>query len=138
MQQEGICQSAEIIDIKDDIILTEITVNSSCARCRAKSLCLPSENRKQIIEVKAPGQNFEVGEIVEIVITEKAAFLSAFLAYIMPMIVLFTLMFVFSLFISNSDWVCLCAIAGLVAYFIVLYLFKGKIDNKIIFSIKKI
>ena len=116
-----------------------MTVNSACSACHAKGVCGASEQTDKIVEVEtAEASSFVVGDSVEVALMQRnMGSKSVVLAYVVPFFVL-TLMLVGAIAVGASEGVAvLAALAGVAAWYVVLYLTRDKLKNRIKFIIIK-
>ncbi len=129
-----------ITKITDTTVFAEIISGSACASCHAKSICLPSEQKKILIKTAIPsdGTKYIVGEKVMVCMSNKAARKSVFLSYIMPLIAIFAAMGICKYYNIDENIGGLAAAIAVIGYYTVLYLFRKKIEQKFEFTIKKL
>ena len=114
-------------------------VNSACSGCHAKTVCGVSETAEKIVEVDvASGADFTIGEQVEVALLDnKMGTRSVVLAYVVPFVVL-SVMLIGATIAGLSEGVAvLAAMAGVVAYYVVLWGLRERLKNKIKFIIIK-
>ncbi|MBP3331567.1 MAG: SoxR reducing system RseC family protein [Tidjanibacter sp.] len=130
----------EVIRIEGDRIDVKMTVESACASCRAKSVCGMDESEDRIVSVKDSSLSSILGsgDKVIISISEGIGMKAVMYSYILPFFVLLAVLVIASL-VQESEGVA--AIAALLAcgiYYMVLYIFRHKVEKEIIFKIDKI
>ncbi len=129
----------EVIRIQGQRVFVRMTVNSACSACHAKGVCGASEQADKIVEVEtAEASSFVVGDSVEVALMQRnMGSKSVVLAYVVPFFVL-TLMLVGAIAVGASEGVAvLAALAGVAAWYVVLYLTRDKLKNRIKFIIIK-
>ena len=128
-----------MIRIEGDKLFVRMMVNSACSGCHAKAVCGVSETTEKIVEVDvASGADFTIGEQVEVALLDnKMGTRSVVLAYVVPFVVL-SVMLVGATIAGFSEGVAvLAAMAGVVAYYVVLWSLRERLKNKIKFIIIK-
>ena len=128
-----------MIRIEDDKLFVRMMVNSACSGCHAKAVCGVSETTEKIVEVDvASGADFTIGEQVEVALLDnKMGTRSVVLAYVVPFVVL-SVMLIGATIVGLSEGVAvLAAMAGVVAYYVVLWGLRERLKNKIKFIIIK-
>ena len=128
-----------MIRIEDDKLFVRMMVNSACSGCHAKAVCGVSETTEKIVEVDvASGADFTIGEQVEVALLDnKMGTRSVVLAYVVPFVVL-SVMLIGATIAGLSEGVAvLAAMAGVVAYYVVLWGLRERLKNKIKFIIIK-
>ena len=146
---------------EDGTALVRIVQTSACAACKAKAMCASAESVEKEMRVvllgeRAPQnasvfgdpaqamrregerQAFAVGDEVEVMVQQKMGWKAVVLAYLLPFFVMLAV-----IFIGNALWnvreeilgtAALCAMA---LYYIVLGLFKDKLQKEFSFTAKK-
>ena len=128
-----------MIRIEGDKLFVRMMVNSACSGCHAKAVCGVSETTEKIVEVDvASGADFTIGEQVEVaLLNNNMGTRSVVLAYVVPFVVL-SVMLVGATIAGFSEGVAvLAAMAGVVAYYVVLWGLRERLKNKIKFIIIK-
>lgn len=128
-----------MIRIEGDKLFVRMMVNSACSGCHAKAVCGVSETTEKIVEVDvASGADFTIGEQVEVALLDnKMGTRSVVLAYVVPFVVL-SVMLIGATIAGLSEGVAvLAAMAGVVAYYVVLWGLRERLKNKIKFIIIK-
>ena len=128
-----------MIRIEGDKLFVRMMVNSACSGCHAKAVCGVSETTEKIVEVDvASGADFTIGEQVEVALLDnKMGTRSVVLAYVVPFVVL-SVMLIGATIVGLSEGVAvLAAMAGVVAYYVVLWGLRERLKNKIKFIIIK-
>ena len=86
-EENNICREGIVRAVNGDDISVEIIVSSACSGCHAKSICIPSDRRQEIITVKNTRQEeYQVGETVELLLETSAGNKAVILAYVLPLI----------------------------------------------------
>lgn len=128
----------QIISIDNQLVHVEIVANSACASCHAKSVCMPSEQKKRVVDAPySKDDNLMVGDLVDVIIHEKSAFKSVWLCYILPLCLMLFFMFFVLWLTKSQDWACFACIFSLIPYYLGLY-FYSKTHKIINFSVEKI
>lgn len=122
-----------------DTVYVKIVVNSACGSCKARGACGLADVQDKTVEVKLsnPSQ-YAVGEEVMVGVRRGVGAVAVLLAYVGALVVLLAVLVgAISGFGMNEG---LAALAGLVAvglYYLILWLFRDKIEHTIHFSITK-
>lgn len=126
-----------ISEINENAIFVDLSVQSACAACHAKSVC-GIDSAQKTIEVRTDNRSFNIGERVKVVMRESLGMKALFLGYLLPFIVVIsTLMILLSAEVSEG-FSGLISIIVLVPYYFVLYFFKDRIKREFNFDIEKI
>ena len=107
---------------------------SACASCKAKQMCMSAESQEKEMDV-IPLEPLQVGDKVEVLVQQKLGWKAVLLAYILPFVVLVSVVFVLSRWLSEAaaGTIALCATG---VYYLVLSLFKGKLQREFSFTAK--
>ncbi len=126
-----------VSEIGNNLILVDLSVRSACAACHAKGVCGVDSTQKTI-EVRTDKTSFKVGDTVNVIMQESLGMKALFLGYILPFIVLVTVLFVLLELGFNELISGLISIASLLPYYLILYFFKDRIKREFNFDIEKI
>ena len=130
IDHEGIVTS-----ISGRSIFVSISATSACSGCHAKGSCSILGSEVKIIEVKGD-YNVKPGETVNIRMAQSTGFKALAYGYILPFMALFlVLITLISLKIPELT-AGLMAIGVLLPYYLILYLFRKKLDEKFTFTLK--
>ena len=124
---------------EDGTALVRIVQTSACAACKAKAMCASAESAEKEMTVVLLGDGqWAVGDSVEVMVQQKMGWKAVVLAYLLPFFVMLAVMF-----IGNAIWavreeilgtVALCAMA---LYYLVLGMFKDKLQKEFSFTARK-
>ena len=152
---------------EDGTALVRIVQTSACAACKAKAMCASAESVEKEMTVVLLSQEprtrnqdasamtdqskvtslgslllapeaYKVGDTVEVMVQQKMGWKAVVLAYLLPFFVMLVVMFV-----GNAIWtvreeilgtVALCAMA---LYYLVLGMFKDKLQKEFSFTARK-
>ena len=119
--------------------LVRIVQTSACAACKAKAMCASAESaEKEMTVVLLGDEQWAVGNEVEVMVQQTMGWKAVVLAYLLPFFVMLAVIFT-----GNALWnvreeilgtAALCAMA---LYYIVLRLFKDKLQKEFSFTAKK-
>ena len=129
----------EVVRIDGHSVFVRMTVNSSCSACHAKGVCGASEQTDKIVEVEtATATDFQVGDSVEVALMQRdMGSTSVVLAYVVPFLVLAAVLVGAILMGASEGVAALSALVGVALWYVVLYMLRDKIKNKIKFIIIK-
>lgn len=121
----------------DDSVSVRIIQTGACAACKAKAMCASAESKEK--EIVAIGDGLlAVGDEAEVLVQQKMGWKAVVLAYLLPFFVMLVVMLV-----GNAIWavreeilgtVALCAMA---LYYLVLGMFKDKLQKEFSFTARK-
>lgn len=135
IEHVGMVESVDGMHIKVRIIQT-----SACATCVAKGHCNASESKEKIIDVfTSESSNYKPGETVKLFGSTSMGMQAVLWAFGVPFLVMLVLLVVCQyVFGLNDLYSGLCALLGLVPYYVILYVLRDKFANKFSFKIKPI
>ena len=124
---------------EDGTALVRIVQTSACTACKAKAMCASAESaEKEMTVVLLGDEQWAVGNEVEVMVQQKMGWKAVVLAYLLPFFVMLAVML-----IGNAIWavreeilgtVALCAMA---LYYLILGMFKDKLQKEFSFTAKK-
>lgn len=124
------------------ITATDIRVviisQSACASCHAKGACTAADVAEKQIVVSKPFHSYTVGEIVKVTMKQSLGYKALFLGYILPLIVLLVALFVFKAIGFSEGISGLFSLGVLGPYYLVLYVFRKRIEKEFYFDIEKL
>ena len=116
-------------------VIVCISAASACSACHAKGACILSDKKEKIIEVMGK-YDVKPGDTVTILMKRSMGYAALFLAYLLPLI---TVIIVLSVLISiNTPELLagLTSLAILIPYYLVLLVFKNRINENFTFTLK--
>ena len=140
---------------EDGTALVRIVQTSACAACKAKAMCASAESAEKeitvvllsdngrpmgygVLDADKPLLEYKVGDAVEVMVQQRMGWKAVVLAYLLPFFVMLLVMLV-----GNAIWavreeilgtVALCAMA---LYYLVLGMFKDKLQKEFSFTARK-
>lgn len=127
--------SKGVAPVGKGLVRVRIVQASACAACKAKQMCMSAESQEKEMDV-IPLEPLQVGDEVEVLVQQKLGWKAVLLAYILPFVVLISVVFVLSRWLSEAaaGMIALCAIG---VYYLVLSLFKGKLQKEFSFMARR-
>ena len=125
---------------EDGTALVRIIQTSACAACKAKAMCASAESaeKEMTVQLTVDSLQLTVGDAVEVMVQQKMGWKAVILAYLLPFFVMLAVML-----IGNAIWavreeilgtIALCAMA---LYYLVLGMFKDKLQKEFSFTARK-
>ncbi|MBR3557993.1 MAG: SoxR reducing system RseC family protein [Bacteroidales bacterium] len=137
-EESNICREGIVRAVNGDDISVEIIVSSACSGCHAKSICIPSDRRQEVITVKnTRNEEYRVGETVELLLETSAGNKAVLFAYVLPLLVLLVLLFGCYAFTHNELLSVGVSVLGVVVYYLVLKSAGRKVERGIEFGVRK-
>lgn len=133
IEHSGIVKEITGNDLKVSII-----AKSACLSCQLNTNCSVSDIEEKIIDVSVNNPDFyQVGESIEVFFKQTLGYRALFLGYLLPFIIVLSVLIGTMLLTENEGISGLTALAALFPYYLILYLKKDKIRKTFSFSIKK-
>lgn len=125
-----------VTKIDNDNVEVKILSKSACASCNIKTACNMSEMQEKIISIPAPkDKKLSIGQDVVISIKLGQANRAVIFAYVIPVIILISMIFILSVLKIDEGVNALISIGTLVPYYFILYLLKDRIKRKFEYEI---
>ena len=116
-----------------------ITQNTACGACNAKSACaVAAESAQKIIETVSDDSSLAVGDEGIVYGQQSLGLFAALLAFVIPILLILTILFTLPYFIENEVVSGTIALATLIPYYITLSFFKDKLKTKFQFYIRRV
>jgi sigma-E factor negative regulatory protein RseC len=130
INHEGIVQKVE-----DKSVIVRISSATACSGCHAEGSCGLSGQEEKIIEVSG-NYNVLPGDTVTILMKQSMGYAALFLGYILPLISVVTFLIILTSLKLPELYAGLISIAMLIPYYIVLFFFRKRINEKFTFTLK--
>jgi positive regulator of sigma E activity len=130
INHEGIVQK-----ISDTSVMVAISSATACSGCHAEGSCSMLGVEEKIIEVTGK-YNVHPGDKVTILMKQSIGYAALFLGYLFPVITVVTLLIILVAIGINELTAGLFSIAILIPYYIILFFFRRKINEKFTFTLK--
>lgn len=125
-----------VTKIDNDNVEVKILSKSACASCNIKTACNMSEMQEKIISIPAPkDKKLSIGQDVVISIKLGQANRAVIFAYVIPVIILISMIFILSVLKIDEGVNALISLGTLVPYYFILYLLKDRIKRKFEYEI---
>ena len=117
--------------------VVEIISKSACAACHASSVCTVADiARKEITVPTDPSSVHREGDEVDVVMHQSMGNKAVWIAYVIPLAVLIVLVMVFLRAGMGELLSGLLAICGVLSYFFIIWLLRGRLSDEAAFYIK--
>ncbi len=134
---EEITHKGRIVAIDPDITTIEIISESACAACHAKGLCSLGESKVKEVQVRTSAWNpHQIGDEVEVVLKKAMGYKAVFIAYGMPLVVLFAALAILTQLGVGELYAGLGALGAVALCYLVIFLFRNKISKEYTFYLK--
>lgn len=136
--EKKVCKEGIVRRVEAGKVWVEIVMSSACGGCVAKNMCNISEKKNEIVETEnIMGEEFALGETVQIQMQESKAHQAVVLGYLLPFIVQIVSLFV-CYALTHVEWLSALVSLGLTAtYYVVLKMFDKRLEKKFTLYVKK-
>ncbi|MCF8374480.1 MAG: SoxR reducing system RseC family protein [Bacteroidales bacterium] len=124
--------------IEDGLVKVNILSQSACSSCHAKGACSVADMENKIIDVQTPGNQYKIGERVNVVMQQSQGFKALLLGYVLPFVIVITFLVVGTIAGLSEGKAGLIALAVLPIYYLGLYLSNNKLKQTFSFRIQKL
>jgi len=120
------------------VTTVSILQHSACGECHAAGLCSMAELAEKTVQVPTdPYAGYGVGDEVEVILKASMGMKAVWLAYCIPLVVLLgVILGLMGLGVAEVP-AGFAGIGAVAVYYLLLWLFRGKLKNEYIFTIKR-
>lgn len=128
-----------VVSISAKHLEVEIINKSACSGCNVKGLCSASEQKRKVVDVVVENDSdYKLGQEVVLYGSVTLGFKAVAIAYVLPLIIL-----LLSIVICNVSGISdalsgLISICILIPYFLLLYIFRRRLQKTFIFKTKNL
>ncbi len=135
--KEVVTHRGKVVRVTPQTTTVAILQEGACAGCHAAGLCGMAELQEKAVEVPThPYSMHSEGEEVELVLKASMGMKAVWLAYFIPLLVLLAVILgLIGLGVAEVP-AGLSGIGAVAVYYLLLYLFRNKLQNEYIFTIK--
>lgn len=135
---EYIHHEGVVLTVEGASVRVEIVQTSACQACKAKQMCLSSESKSKLIDAVML-EPVSPGDQVEVTVRETLAWRAVLLAYVLPFLVLVGVIAAVTFWTEWNDAVAGGAAIGATAvYYLILSLFRKRLQRQFSFTVRKI
>ena len=131
-----VTHDGEVVGWVGHKVQVKIISQSACAQCHVKGMCSAADMGEKIIDTVST-EPLREGDPVTVIIEEKMGRLALFYGFLLPFIVMVSVLFTTHLLGSSETGAALFGIGSLVPYYLVLYILKKKIGKDFIFKAER-
>jgi positive regulator of sigma E activity len=130
IEHEGIVQKSD-----NNSVTVSIISSAACSGCHAEGICSLSGREEKIIEIQGI-YKVHPGDSVTIQMKQSSGNIAVFLGYVMPLILLVAILIILVSLSVPELTAGLGALAVLIPYYLILYVFRNRISKKFTFTLK--
>lgn len=135
----NITHSGIIDAIEGDCVKVRILQTSACASCKVAGHCNASESKEKIVDVyNVPDAGrLKVGDNVVVSASADIVNRALMIGFGLPLVILISMVIIMSVVFDDEALCALLALASLIPYYLLVYLCRGRIKQRITFGIEK-
>lgn len=135
---KSIEHKGRIESIDGDNIKVRFLAISGCASCHAKGVCSAADMQEKVVDVFDQTNQYQIGDTVNIVLRQALGFRALLLGYVIPFLLVLTILIVLSAITGNEVISGVGALAALIPYYSILYLKRDHVRKQFTFTLHKI
>ncbi len=125
-----------VISSENNHVVVSVHCVSACAYCAQENICGSHGAKEKVYKIPVSDSAlYQKGQIVELSVSEKSLYLSMFLAYILPVLVLVTTIGIGELWGFSDTVSALAAIGGICVYGLILRCCRKKLEKAVVIHI---
>ena len=132
----SIKHSGTIVSVEKGTVRVRITQASACGTCQIAQHCTASEKQEKIVEIKTPARALTPGDEVVVSISGEAARDAILFSFGIPLALLTTMLIVAKWYSGSDGVAALTAICSLIPYYIIIGIYRKRIENRVRFTIE--
>jgi sigma-E factor negative regulatory protein RseC len=138
MSDHNLIDHLGIVDrIEGDVAHVKINSESACSACHAKGVCGAADQEEKFLDVALSGASYKTGEQVHVQVARRLGFKAVALGYFYPFLLLMAVLILLILIGVSELKAGSLALLSILPYYLLLYLFRKRIESTFTFSIKK-
>jgi len=131
IEQKGIVE-----EINNHKVKVRVQPEAACGDCNARGICNLFGTTERVIEVSDKSRQVSPGDHVKIQISQGMGNKAVILGYLLPFILIVSVLVILTT-LKVKEWITgLVTLSSLAPYFIILYLFRDRLNRKITFTLK--
>ena len=135
---ETIRHNGVVVQVEGDVVRVRVLQAGACSACHAKGFCMAADSKEKVVEVICADMDVQKGDNVEVSITGRLGWKAILLAYVLPFVVLMSVVAMVDMRGGSEVVAGVAAICGVGIYYIVLSFFKNRLRREFSFSLKKL
>lgn len=131
--------TGKIIKIEENRVTVEMEVEGACASCRVQAACGMTDGKSKIAVVKTENASkYSLGEVVTVSVERGMGIKAILIAYVFPFLVLIGSLLAMTENGVDEIVAGLFSMGLMCVYFVIVFMFKNRIEKEIILKITKI
>ena len=135
---EKITHAGIVEQIDGGRVRVRIMQTSACAACKVAGHCNAAEAKEKLVDVfTASASQLKVGDAVTVAASRQMATQALLLAFGLPLVIMLAVLLVILSLTGREGLSALCALGALLPYYGVLWLFRGRLQQRMAFWIEE-
>lgn len=135
---EKITHAGVVEHIDGSRVRVRIVQTSACAACKVSGHCNAAEAKEKLVDVfTASASQLKVGDAVTVAASRQMATQALLLAFGLPLVIMLAVLLVILSLTGREGLSALCALGALLPYYGVLWLFRGRLQQRMAFWIEE-
>ncbi|MBW6501365.1 MAG: SoxR reducing system RseC family protein [Bacteroidales bacterium] len=140
MNKRGISGSVQHIGKVEKVdpgsVTVKIVSESACSGCHAKARCSLTDSEEKIVFVTG-SYDVTPGDTVTVLMKQSMGYKALLIGYVIPFLILLSSLVILAAMALPEAYAGLLSIGILALYYLIIYIFRNKIDKKFTFTLMK-
>ncbi len=130
---------AGVVDgVEGECVRVRILQSSACSACKVAAHCNASETKEKIIDVMdADASHYQKGDQVMVVADTAVGFRASLYGYLLPLILMVVTLVGVLAATHSEGLAALSALGILMPYYVLLFLMRNKLRNRLSFTLER-
>ena len=134
---DSISHKGKIVNITPQVTTVAFTQHSACGECHAAGFCTMGDMADKVVDVPTdPYKKYKIGDEVEVLLKASMGFKAVYLAYLIPLVIVLAVILGLMALGVGEVITGLSGIAAVGVYYLLLWLFREKLQNEYVFIIR--
>ena len=134
---ESVSHKGKVIKMTPQVTTVSILQHGACSACHAAGLCGMADLAEKTVEVATdPYASYGVGDEVEVLLKASMGMKAVWLAYFIPLLIVVAVILGLVALGVGEVAAGLSGLGALAVYYFLLWLFRDRLKNEYIFTIK--
>ena len=135
---EKITHAGIVEQVDGGRVRVRIMQTSACAACKVAGHCNAAEAKEKLVDVfTASASQLKVGDAVTVAASRQMATQALLLAFGLPLVIMLAVLLVILSLTGREGLSALCALGALLPYYGVLWLLRGRLQQRMAFWIEE-
>ncbi len=133
-----VSHKGRVVRMTPQVTTVAIEQHSACSQCHAAGLCGMADVAEKAIEVPTdPYAKYGVGDEVEVLLKASMGMKAVWLAYFVPLLILLAAILGLMALGAGEVVSGLSGIGAVALYYLLLWIFRERLQNEYVFTIKR-